>query len=180
MLNALADRWWLLLLRGISAIVFGILAISWPGLTLLTLIMLFGLAALINGVASIAVGLTGGTESYRWWELILVGVIWMIAGIATFVLPGMTAMALLYVIAFTAIAGGAAEVLAAIRLRKEIDNEWLLALAGVVAIFFGVFLLARPGEGALAVVLTIGMFLIAHGVIVIALSLRLRSLKQLA
>ncbi|HEY7087976.1 MAG TPA: HdeD family acid-resistance protein [Tepidisphaeraceae bacterium] len=178
MLKALADRWWLILLRGIAAIIFGILAISVPHITLWTLILLFAILAVFEGIVSIAAGLTGGAGSYRWWEMVLIGLVGVLAGIVAFTMPGLTALVLLYIIAFWAIFQGIFEIVAAIRLRKVISNEWALALAGVLAIVFGLFILVRPGAGALAVVFIIGTYAIIHGIVLIVVSMRLHGMKN--
>src|SRR5262245_4270303 len=125
MLNALARYWWLILLRGICAIVFGVLAFVWPGVTLFTLIILYGAYALADGVLSLAAAVMGGAPAPRWW-LALVGLFGIAAGVLTFMWPGITALVLLFFIAGWAIATGVMQITGAIRLRHEIDNEWLL------------------------------------------------------
>ena len=148
--------------RDLLAILFGIMAFVWPGITLFALVVLFGAYALLDGITAIVLGIAARTERSgdtpvrrEWWAMILVGVLGIAAGIITF-WPGITAFALLIVIAVTAIVRGIAEVIAAIRLRKYIEHEWLLGFAGVISIAFGVVLLARPAIGALAVVWAIG------------------------
>lgn len=173
LLQALAKNWWLILLRGIAAIVFGILAFVWPGLTLLTLIIFYGAFALVDGVLAIVAAISGGSPVPRWW-LALVGIAGIVAGALTFMWPGVTALVLLFFIAGWAIAVGVMEIVGAIRLRKEIDNEWLLILGGALSILFGVALLVRPGAGALALVWMIGIYAVIYGVILISFSLRLR------
>lgn len=177
MLSTIMQRWWILLLRGISATVFGVLAIVWPGITLLTLVIIYGAVALIDGIAGIALGVRGGVDGRTWWGMILLGLLGVIAGAVTFVWPGLTAAVLLVIIALWAIVRGVLEIIGAITLRKIIQGEWLLILSGVLSIGFGVLLLLQPAAGALAVMWLIGIYMIAFGITTIALSLRLRRLR---
>jgi uncharacterized membrane protein HdeD (DUF308 family) len=173
MLHALAKNWWLLLLRGIAAIVFGVLTFVWPGLTLLTLIFIYGAFALTDGVIAIIAAITGGAPAPRWW-LALVGLFGIAAGILTFMWPGITALVLLFFMAGWAIAIGVSQIIGAIQLRKEIDNEWLLILSGVVSVLFGIGVMLMPGAGALALIWVIGLYAIIAGVLYIALALKLK------
>jgi uncharacterized membrane protein HdeD (DUF308 family) len=177
MLSTIMQRWWILLLRGISATVFGVLAIVWPGITLLTLVIIYGAVALIDGIAGIALGVRGGVDGRTWWGMILLGLLGVIAGAVTFVWPGLTAVVLLVIIALWAIVRGVLEIIGAITLRKIIQGEWLLILSGVLSIGFGVLLLLQPAAGALAVMWLIGIYMIAFGITTIAPSLRLRRLR---
>jgi uncharacterized membrane protein HdeD (DUF308 family) len=174
LLHALACNWWLLLLRGIAAIVFGVLAFLWPGLTLLTLVILYGAYALTDGVLAVVAAIMGpGGPAPRWW-LAIVGALGIIAGLLTFLWPGITALVLLFFIAGWAIASGVFEIVGAIRLRKEIANEWLLILSGLLSVVFGIVLLVQPGAGALALIWIIGAYAILAGIVYIALAFRLR------
>ena len=173
MVDTLAKNWWLLLLRGIVAIIFGVLAFSLPGITLLTLIMLYGAYALVEGVLAILAAITGGTPAPRWW-LAIIGLLGVAAGILTLVMPGLTAITLLFFIAAWAIGTGVFQIIGAIRLRKEIDNEWLLILGGVISVLFGIGIVLAPGAGALALVWVIGTYAVISGVIFVALAFRLK------
>jgi uncharacterized membrane protein HdeD (DUF308 family) len=173
MVHALAKNWWLVLLRGIAAIIFGVLAFVWPGLTLLTLILFYGAYVLVDGVLSIIAAVTGGAPAPRWW-LAIVGVLGIVAGILTFLWPGITGLVLLFFIAGWAIAIGIFQIIGAIRLRKEIDNEWLLILSGIVSVLFGIGVLLVPGAGALALVWVIGLYAIVEGALYIGLAFRLK------
>jgi uncharacterized membrane protein HdeD (DUF308 family) len=179
MLLSITRSWWVLLIRGIAAILFGIAAFSVPGITLFALVALYGAYALVDGIAAIALGfssrgqVTGDKRS--WGGMVFVGVLGILAGIVTFVWPGITALALLVIIAVAAIIRGIAEIVAAIRLRKLIEHEWMLGLAGVLSIAFGVILLARPLVGALAVVWIIGAYAIVFGVLTTVLAFRFRA-----
>ena len=173
MVHVLAKNWWLLLLRGIAAIIFGLLAFTWPGLTLLTLILFYGAYALVDGVLAFVAAITGGVPVSRWW-LAIVGLLGIAAGLLTFLMPGLTALVLLFFIAGWAIATGVFEIIGAIKLRKEIDNEWLLILGGIISVLFGVSMMLAPGAGALALVWVIGAYSVVMGVIFVALAFRLR------
>jgi len=180
MLIVLARNWWTLVLRGVLAILFGVMAFAWPGLTLGALVLLFGAFAFVDGVFAIAAALTGRTGGMHWWALLVQGLIGIGVGIATAVWPGITALTLLFVIAAWAIATGIFEIVAAIRLRREIQGEWLLVLDGVLSILLGIGLAVFPGAGALAVVWYIGAVAIVSGVLLIALGLKLRSWARTA
>lgn len=178
MLETLARNWWTFTLRGIVAILFGILALIWPGITLLALIILFGAYAIVDGVFAIVAAIAGAARTRPWWVFVLWGVLGIAAGIFAFSYPGITALVLLYVIAFWAIVRGVMEIIAAIQLRKVITDEWLLILAGVLSIIFGTVLLVWPGAGALALLWVIGIASVAIGILLIGLSVRLKSLKN--
>ena len=173
MVHALAKNWWLLLLRGIAAIIFGLLAFAWPGLTLVTLILFYGAFVLVDGVLAVIAAITGGVPGSRWW-LAIIGLLGIAAGLVTFTMPGLTAVLLLLFIAGWAIATGVFQIIGAIKLRKEIDNEWLLILGGIISVLFGVSMMLAPGAGALALVWVIGAYSVVIGAIFVALALRLR------
>jgi uncharacterized membrane protein HdeD (DUF308 family) len=179
MLRLMARNWWLLVLRGVCAIMFGVLAWTWPGVTLHVLVLLFGAYALVDGVLAFAAAFSGSTNA-PWWVLVIEGLAGVLAAGAAFFVPGITAVILLLVIAFRAIIGGVLEIAAAIRLRKEIEGEFWLALAGAGSILFGVVLLARPALGALAVIWMIGVYAVIFGGLLIALGFRVRALKGAA
>jgi len=176
MLRALARNWWLILLRGIAGVVFGILAFMWPGITVLSLTFLWGAYALVDGIASIWAAVTGGGAGSRGW-LLLVGLLGIAAGIVAFVWPVGTAGVLLLLIAAWAIATGILQIWGAIRLRKEIEGEWLLILSGAISILFGLVLVMQPLAGAVAVVWMIAIFAILFGIDHILLALKLRSYR---
>ena len=177
MLNALARQWWVLVLNGVCAIAFGILAFSWPGLTLFALIMLFAVYCIADGVTAI-IAAFNKKERGHWFSMLLIGVVSILAGLGAIAWPGLTAIALVMVIAAWAIVKGVVEIVAAIELRKEIANEWLLVLAGIVSILFGIVLFARPGEGALTLVWVIGFFAIARGALLVMLGMRLQRINK--
>ncbi|MBX6365414.1 MAG: HdeD family acid-resistance protein [Gemmatimonadetes bacterium] len=170
----LTRNWWVVVIQGVLAIVFGLLAFFMPGITLAALVLLFGAYAFVDGIFSI-VAAVRAQEGSPWWALVIRGVAGIAIGILTILWPGITALALLFLIAAWAIITGVLEIVAAIRLRKLITGEWLLALAGIAALAFGILLIAAPGPGALAVVWIIGVFAIILGALLIVLGLRLRA-----
>ena len=179
LLEKLTRNWWAIVLRGVLAIIFGVLAIAWPGVTLGALVMLFGVFALADGIFALAAAFGGGSGS-PWWVLILKAIASFVAAGVAFLMPGITALALLYVIAFWAIFIGLMEIVVAMRLRKEIQGELFLALSGVLSILFGVFLIARPGAGALTVTWMIGGYAIVFGILLMSLGFRLKGLRNRA
>jgi uncharacterized membrane protein HdeD (DUF308 family) len=178
LLRTLAENWWLLLLRGVASIAFGVLAFVWPGLTLVALIFLWGAYAVVDGGIALwaAISGKGGEIAPRWW-LAIVGIVGLLAGLVAFASPGLTGLVLLMFIAGWAIVIGAFEMWGAIQLRKEIEGEWWLILSGLLSVAFGVLLFARPGAGALGLVWLIGSFAILHGCTLIALSFRLKQFR---
>jgi uncharacterized membrane protein HdeD (DUF308 family) len=178
LLGTLAENWWLLLLRGLAAIAFGVIAFFWPGLTLVALTYLWGAYAIADGVIAIGAAFTAsGDAGPRWW-LGLGVVVSILAGVVAFVYTGMTALVLLMFIAVWAIIIGALQLYAASQLRKVIDNEWWLILSGLLSISFGAVLIAWPGTGALAVVWTIAWFAVFFGCMFIGLAFELKKFKR--
>jgi uncharacterized membrane protein HdeD (DUF308 family) len=173
LLSVLSKNWWLVLLRGIAAIVFGVLAFGWPGLTLLALVVLYGIFALSDGLLALAAAIAGGAPVSRWW-LLAAGLAGLAAGIVTLLWPGLTAVLLITFIGAWAVVRGVTDIVGAIQLRKEIDNEWLLIATGILSVLFGIVVIMAPGAGALALVWVIGSYAIVAGVLLVALSLRLR------
>ena len=174
MLHFLGRNWWLLVLRGICAILFGLLAFTWPGMTLGALVLLFGVYAFANGMLAFAAAFSNSTDT-PWGILVLEGAVSIAAASAIFLFPGITAVVLLYVMAMWAIVTGVFQIGAAIQLRKEIEGEVWLGLAGLASVLFGVVLLARPGIGALAVVWIIGGYSVLFGMLLVALGLGVKA-----
>ena len=175
MLHALAKNWWLLLLRGIASIIFGVLAFAWPGLTLVTLVLFYGAFALVDGVIALVAAFSGGAKTAPTWWLVIVGRLGIAAGIVTFMMPGITALLLIIFIGAWALVHGIFEIIGAIQLRKEIDNEWMLILSGVVSVLFGLIVLIAPGAGALGLVWVIAAYSIVFGISFVALAFRLKN-----
>jgi len=166
-----ARRWWVILLRGLFAILFGILAFTYPGLTLASLVMVYGIFVLADGL----VALFGGMGNSLWASL-LVGLAGIGAGLLTFFYPGITALVLLYFIAAWAIVKGVFEMVIAFKLREVIQGEWALILAGALSVAFGVLVFLFPGAGALSIIWIIGAYALAFGVLLVLVSLKIRKL----
>jgi uncharacterized membrane protein HdeD (DUF308 family) len=173
--NVLSRYWWMTLLRGVAWILFGMAIFAQPGLSLVTLTLLFGFFALVDGVSNAASALGGRQEYDNWWVLLLWGLAGILVGVLTFLSPGVTALGLLYYIAIWAIATGVLGIVTAVRLRKEIEGEFWLGLGGLASIAFGVLLVARPGAGALTVLWLIACYAIAFGAILIILAFKARA-----
>ncbi|MFC4070481.1 HdeD family acid-resistance protein [Actinoplanes subglobosus] len=177
MLETLSRRWWAVALRGAAAILFGVLALVWPGITVFALVLVFGAYALVDGAFTLVAALGdrdgGRTRGSRAW-LLARGAAGILTGIVAAVWPGITALALLWVIAVWAIVAGVFDIVAAYLLRKELRREWLLALSGVLSVAFGVLLAVWPAAGALTLVVLIGAAAIAFGGTLLMLGLRLR------
>ena len=167
MLQLLALRWWALALRGVIAVLFGLLTFFIPGVTLISLVLLFGFYAILDGIFDIVSAMKAPGHH---WPLLVEGIVGIVAGIVTFMWPGITAMFLLYLIAFWAILTGVLEIVAGIRLREVIANEMLLILMGVISTLFGILIIIFPGAGALAIIIWIGAYAVVFGIISFAAS----------
>ena len=170
----LRRTWWLLLLRGLMAIAFGVLSWVQPGISLAALVMLFGVYALIDGVAGVWASMAGHNDDGHWWVLLLWGVVGVGVGTLTLSAPGLTALALLFYIALWAVATGVLQIVAAVRLRKEIEGEWMLGLGGLASVAFGVVLMARPMAGAVALLWIIATYAIFFGLLLVVLAFKAR------
>jgi uncharacterized membrane protein HdeD (DUF308 family) len=164
-----------LLIRGLLAVVIGVLAVVWPGITMVVIVGIFGLYAVIDGVMNLILGLNRTRTHGRSWAVALQGVIGILAGIVTFAWPGITAFALVMFIGAWAIVTGVFEIIAAIRLRRHIKGEWLLALSGVISVLFGFLVFAFPTAGAVGIAWVLGIYAVTGGMVLIALGIRLRS-----
>jgi uncharacterized membrane protein HdeD (DUF308 family) len=173
--NILSRYWWMTLLRGVIWVLFGALIIAAPGISLVTLTLAFGVFALIDGIGNIVHAFGGRNENRTWWLLLLAGLAGIAVAVMTFLTPAITALFLLFYIAMWAIAIGVLEVVAAIRLRKEIEGEVWLALAGLVSIAFGVIAIMRPGTGVFSILALIAAYSIGTGLMFIFLAFRVRS-----
>ena len=177
MATRFAQNWWTFALRGVFALLFGILAFVAPGATLTTLVYVFGFYAILNGV--FALYAAWNLRSYdRWWVLLLEGLLGIAAGVIAFFYPGATALAFLSIIAAWAILTGILQIVAAIQLRKEIENEWSLGLGGLASVVFGVLLVVWPRSGLVTISWIVGIYAIAFGVMLIMLGSRLRGLNK--
>ena len=181
MLALLAKNWWVVAVRGIAAIVFGVAAFIWPGVTVIALVYLFGAYALVDGVFAVISAVRGdpATRGHGLYVTVL-GIVSIIAGIGAFILPGITALTLLYIVAFWAIVTGAFALLAAVRLRKEITGEFWMALGGIASIAFGILAIVFPGSGLLSIIWLLAFYAVVFGVTLLGLSWRLRNHKEVA
>ena len=173
-IGAMASNWWLIALEGVLAIIFGVLTLVEPAAALAAVVLIFGVWAFIDGISALALALTG----WRSWQLFILGLVGIAAGIFTFYRPGITAFALYAIIAGWAIARGILEIVVAIELRKHIKGELWLVLAGVASLLFGVLMIILPVAGALALAWLLGVYALVFGVIMLLLSFRLRGLQR--
>jgi uncharacterized membrane protein HdeD (DUF308 family) len=177
MLRTLARNWWAIVLRGLCAVLFGVSAFAWPGITLAVLILLYGAYALVEGALAVAWAVIGRRGGPFPWGVLLAGLAGIAIGVITFLSPGLTALTLLYLVAAWAILRGVFEVVAAFHLRREIENEWLLGLSGLLSVVLGLLLFVAPGAGALVMLWWIGAFAIVFGVLTVVLGFRLKGLR---
>src|SRR5712692_10172882 len=177
MVSALSRNWWVLALRGAIGVLFGLMALAWPGITLEVLVLFFGAWALIDGIFAIAAALRGQTGQPR-WMLLLEGVVGILVWLVAFLAPEVVALAFVYLIGAWALVTGLFEIGAAIHLRKEIQGEWILALSGILSVVFGIVIAIWPGAAALAFVWLIGAYAIIFGVLLIVLAFKLRGRAQ--
>jgi uncharacterized membrane protein HdeD (DUF308 family) len=174
MLEALSRNWGWVALRGAVAVLFGIFAFIWPGITLAALVIVFGAFVLADGILALIAAFKVRDRGKPFWSLVIVGLLGVAAGVITFLWPGMTALLLVTFIGAWAFVMGIFEIVAAIRLRKEIEGEWLMILSGVLSVLFGLFVFFQPGGGALALIWVIGAYAIFFGVLLIVLALKLK------
>lgn len=180
MSTLLTHNQWMLALRGLLAVLFGVAVLAWPGLTLGVLVPLFGAFALIYGLLSAIMAFRDRSEYGRWWIVLLEGLVGVVAGVIAFAWTGITALALLYLIVAWAILTGLIELVSAYWLRQEISNEWLLPLSGIVSVIFGVVLAFWPGADIFALAWLIGVYAIVFGALLLILTFRLRQWSHAA
>lgn len=173
--DILSRYWWMTLLRGLLWILFGIVIFARPGISLLSLTLALGVVMFVDGIINTVNAFSGRKEQDDWWVLLLVGLAGIGIGVLTFYNPAATALAVVLYVAIWAIATGLLEIVAAVRLRKQIEGEFWLVLAGIASVAFGVLLAARPGVGALTILWLIGAYAIVFGVILLLLSFKVRS-----
>jgi uncharacterized membrane protein HdeD (DUF308 family) len=178
MASELARNWWLLALRGVLGILFGIAAFVWPESTLTALVLVFGAYVFVDGIFALIAGIGMRRQLSLWWLVLLEGVAGIILGLLTFRSPDITALILLSFIAAWSIITGVFEIVTAVRLRKMIPNEWLLILSGVVSIIFGILLIAQPGAGAISIVWLLGAYALLFGILTLMLAFRLRGMRK--
>ena len=170
-----ARLWWVFAVRGMAAVLFGLIAIAWSGVTLAALVLLWGTYALLDGLLAIVAAVRA--PDGRWW-LVAQSVAGICAGIMTFLRPDLAQLALMYIIGAWALLTGILHIVGAFSLRKVIDNEWWLAISGLVSLLFGLRAVIDPDGGGLALLWMIASYAIVFGLLFIALALRLYSLAQ--
>ena len=178
MVQILARNWWALLIRGIAAVIFGILAFLWPGTTWLAIGILFGAYAFVDGVFAIVAAVRAAQAHERWWPFLLEGTIGLIIAGIVFYDVGVALIAIYFMITFWAFVTGVLEIIAAVHVRRQVANEWLLILAGICSILFAAIMLWHPVAGMLAAIWIIAIYAIVFGIVMIGFSLRLRSLAH--
>ena len=176
MIEIIIKKWWVFLLRGFVAILFGVLALIWPQITLLTLVVFFGAFVLLDGIFSVIAGVTTRKQNYYWWTLLFTGLLEIAIGLLTLFWPNVTGIVLLYLIASWAVIIGIMDIILAIQIRREIKNEWMLIIDGVFSVVIGLLLFIFPAASAVALVWLIGLFAIFLGIIFVILAFRLRNL----
>jgi uncharacterized membrane protein HdeD (DUF308 family) len=176
--KTLSRFWWMLLLRGIVSILFGCFALANPGMTLAYLVLFFGAYVIVQGVFNVIQAFSSWADQENGWPMLLLGLLSIVVGVLTLRSPGITALVLLFYLAIFALLTGVLEMVLAIRLRKEIQGEFWLFLAGLLSVLFGVLLIARPGAGALGVILYIGIWAIVIGVFTVILAFRVRGFAK--
>ena len=170
----LASNWWALALRGVLALLVGFLALTRPGMTLGAIVFLLGAYMFVDGVFAIMAALRGIRANDKWGWMLVEGILGIVAGIIVFRTPSTGAIVLLWLVAFWAITHGIAEIAAGIKLRKIIEGEWLLILAGVLSLALGIFVLMRPSAGLVLLVTWVGVYAIFAGIVTLMLAFRIR------
>lgn len=178
MYEMLKNSWWKYLLRGLIAIVFGVVAMIKPDQALQGMVLAFGAFALMDGTLAVFAGISLAPIFNRWWAVLLEGVAGVIIGLVTFFYPNITALVLFYLISVWAIVTGILEIVTAIQLRRVITGEWKLILSGLLSIVFGVLMFVYPAAGAVSVVWTVGFYAIAFGILEISLAFHMHSLSR--
>jgi uncharacterized membrane protein HdeD (DUF308 family) len=173
------QSWWVLVLRGVLALVFGVLVLAWPAMTLVLLVAMFSAYALLGGAVSVAGALKARHTDRKWWQLLLLGIVSLAAGVAALIFPVLTMLVLVLVMGANALFTGALDIAIAIRLRKVMKGQWLLALTGLLSIAFGVIVFAFPGAGALVMVWLISFYSVLSGVLLLWLGVSTRRAARL-
>ncbi len=176
MTETLLRSWWLLGCRGAIAVLFGVAAILWPSITLITLAALFTAFALLAGAVWIFGAVRHRRVDPRWWVLMLLGIFSVGAGVTAALHPALTILALILLIGANALVSGVLDIVVAVRVRKYMKGELLLVLSGIASVLFGFVVLMFPtGAGALALAWLTGLYAIVTGALLLALALQVRS-----
>jgi uncharacterized membrane protein HdeD (DUF308 family) len=170
--------WWVPVLRGLVAIALAVFAFVWPLATIAALVLVFGAVALVDGILAIAAGIAARRSTSDWWVLLVQGFVGISIGVLAVLYPSVTALAFVVLIALWAIGLGVLQVVAAVRLRRDISGGWWLALGGILGIAFGILLVCNPVQGGLAVVWLVGVFGMLWGAMLIIGGFDLRRLTR--
>jgi uncharacterized membrane protein HdeD (DUF308 family) len=171
-------NWWIVAVRGVLAIVFGILTLIWPDTTKLALVLLFGIFAFVDGFSAIAAGIALAPYFKRWWALLLEGLTGIIIAVLTFSWPNVTGLVLLYFIAAWAVITGIFEIVAAIEFRNVVSREWAMIFSGILSVLLGALLFVFPSAGAMSIVWLIGIYAVAFGIMELIIAFHLRGLLR--
>lgn len=166
--------WWVLLLRGLVAIVFGVLTWLQPAASAAALVLVFGVYVFVDGLLGVYAAINSRRQSRHWWVILLWGLTGVVVGLLTVVKPAITALVLTMYIGAWALITGVMQIIAAIRLRKEIEGEWVLVLGGLISVLLGGFVLAQPGAGMMAMLWVLALYAVAFGVLMVILAFKIR------
>lgn len=178
MIHQLAKYWWLVVLRGVLAVLFAVLAFLWPAITLSILVIFLGAYLFVDGIFTLVHGFRIMKTDSHWWALVLEGLVGIVAGLIALFSPGITALFLVVLVGIWSLLTGILEIVLAIRLRKEINNEWMLVLAGVLSIIFGILLFMQPLTGVVVISWWLGFYALFFGIFLISVGVRLRKLAK--
>ncbi|NUE65732.1 HdeD family acid-resistance protein [Snodgrassella sp. ESL0253] len=172
--NLLSENWWVILIRGIAALIFGLLTWFYPFISILVMVMFFGIYALVDGVMGVVIAISGRQTHQDWWLMLIWGIVSILAGMMTFFVPGITWLVLITLIAIWALVSGILQIIAAIRLRQSIHTEGWMIVAGILSVLVGIILFVNPVQGGIALTWVIGVYAALFGVMNIALAFRVR------
>jgi uncharacterized membrane protein HdeD (DUF308 family) len=173
--HELTSNWWALALRGAITILLGLVALTMPGITITALVYVFGVYALVEGVLAIMAALRGIKEHDRWGWMLIEGIVCIAAALVAFIVPNAGALAIVWLVAAWAIVTGVLEIAAGVKLRKIIEGEWMLILAGVLAVVLGFYIASRPSAGVVLLATWLGIYAIFAGILTIMLAFRIRN-----
>lgn len=174
-LSAMLQRsWWALLLRGLAAIAFGLLTWLQPAASAAALLLVFGIYVLVDGVLGVYTAIRSRGASRYWWVVLLWGLTGVVVGVLTVLNPVVTAWVLTIYVGAWALITGLMQIIAAVRLRKEIQGEWVLVLSGLVSVLFGGLVLAQPGAGMMAMLWLLATYAVVFGLLMVILAFKVK------
>jgi uncharacterized membrane protein HdeD (DUF308 family) len=175
--RTLAQNWWAIALRGLFAVVFGLLTFVLPGITIATLVILFAAYMLVDGVFAIVAGVKAAQRHERWGSLVLEGVANILAGVVAILWPAITVLVFVYLVAFWSLVSGILMIMAAFKLTGE-HGRWWMAIAGALSVGFGLLLAIMPIAGAVVLTLWLGVYAVVFGAMLLVASFRLRTMRE--